>query len=128
MAMSSDVRGDCLINAYNNDKMWWLHQQELLSVYEGSQSEEISLFVVVFPPIFYLEKATISTDKVVNLYQEQSVPVIDVADLVKDISPNERVAGPMETHAGVLTNKIVAQALYKAFREKHLVVPDSNIR
>lgn len=117
----ADLRGECLINAYNDPKIWWLHQQELLSVYEGAKSEGISLFVVVFPAMLYLAESRIATDQVVNLYRKKNIPVVDVADLVEDLSPRERVASSMETHASVLVNHIVAEALYQEFVKLKLV-------
>jgi hypothetical protein len=93
----------------------------IISVYQGTQSEKIPLYVVVFPGLLYLEKAPGSTDKVVNLYRERGVPVISVAELVKDIPPKERVASPMETHASILTNKLIAKALYEEILKQGLV-------
>ncbi len=90
-------------------------------VYQGTQAEGIPLFTVVFPSMFYLEKAEASTNKVVNLYREQDVFVVDVADLVKDIPPKARVASPMETHAGILTNKLVAETLYQEFLKVKII-------
>ena len=116
-----DLRGECLVNAYNDPKIWWLHQQELLSVYEGAKSEQIPLFVVVFPAMLYLEESKVATEQVVNLYREKNVPVVDVADLVKDLSPRERVASPVETHASVLVNHLVAETLYQEFVKMKLV-------
>jgi hypothetical protein len=116
-----DLRGECLVNAYNDPKIWWLHQQELLSVYEGAKSEQIPLFVVVFPAMLYLAESRIATGRVVDLYRAQNVPVVDVADLVKNLSPRERVASPVETHASILVNHMVAETLYQEFVKMKLV-------
>ncbi len=120
-ATQPDLRWECLFKAYNDPEIWWLHQQELLSVYEGAQSEQIPLFVVVFPSMFYLEDSAAATEQVINLYRERNVPVVDVADLVKNLPAKERVVSPMDTHASELVNKLVAETLYDMFVELELV-------
>ncbi len=116
-----DLRWNCLFNAYNDPDIWWLHQQELLSVYQGTQSEQIPLLVVVFPSMLYLEDSTVATGRVVNLYREKDIPVVDVTDLAKDLPARKRVVSPMDTHASELVNKLVAEALYDLFVELELV-------
>jgi hypothetical protein len=120
-SLQPDLRWECLFKAYTDPKIWWLHQQELLSVYEGTRSEQIPLFVVVFPSMLYLEDSKVATEQVINLYQQQNVPVVDVAALVKDLPTKQRIASPMDTHASALVNKLVADKLYTMFVETGLV-------
>jgi len=81
----------------------------------------VPLFIVVFPSLPHLEDSKVATEKVVNLYRERDVPVVDVADLVQDLPAKERIVSPMETHASELVNELVAEALYEMFIESGMI-------
>lgn len=125
--LQPDLRWECLFKAYTDPEIWWLHQQELLSIYEGTRSEQIPLFVVVFPSMLYLEDSKVATERVINLYQQQNVPVVDVAALVKDLPAKQRIASPMDTHASALVNQLVADKLYEMFFETNLTKDDPKL-
>lgn len=109
-----------LLRVYNDPDAWWRHQQELLSIYEGARSQRIPLFVVVFPSMDYTEASQVVTERIINLFREQGVPVLDVADLIKDIPVSERIASPVDTHSSELVHARVADALYEMFVEAGL--------
>ncbi len=108
-----DLKWQWFLSLYDNPEVWWLHQQELLSFYEGARAEQILLFVVVFPGLTHLEDSKVVTDRIVNLYRERGVPTLDVGDLVKDIPQNQLVASPVDSHPGERVHELVGQALYE---------------
>lgn len=115
-----DAKWQWLVTIYNHPDAWWTHQQQLLSIYEGARSEQIPLLVVVFPGIPYLEESQFVTERVVNLYQDQGVPTLDVAELIKDIPAKERMASPVDQHPNELVHRLVAEALYDMFLDLEL--------
>ncbi|HXW01427.1 MAG TPA: GDSL-type esterase/lipase family protein [Anaerolineae bacterium] len=115
-----DAKWQWLVTIYNHPDAWWAHQQQLLSIYEGTRSEQIPLLVVVFPGIPYLEESQFVTERVVNLYRDQDVPTLDVAELIKDIPVKERMASPVDQHPNELVHRLVAEALYDMFLDLDL--------
>lgn len=104
-----------LLKLYNDPGAWWLHQQDLLSIYEGTRSEQIPLIVVVFPSMNRTEESQVITERIINLFQEKNAPVLDVAALIKDIPVSERIASTVDPHPSELVHQRVAEALYDLF-------------
>jgi hypothetical protein len=115
-----DAKWRWLVSIYNHPDAWWAHQQQLLSIYEGAQSEQIPLLVVVFPGIPYIEESQFVTERVINLYQEKGVPTLDVAKLIKDIPVKERMASRVDQHPNELVHRLVAESLYQMFVDLEL--------
>jgi hypothetical protein len=122
-ANQPDVQWLSLLRLYNDPGAWWLHQQDLLSIYKGAQSERIPLLVVVFPSMNRPKESKVVTERVINLFESKEVPVIDVADLVEGIPTKKLVASPVDPHPSELVHKLVAEALYKTFIELRLAEP-----
>jgi hypothetical protein len=97
--------------------VWWQHQQELLSIYEGTQSEHIPLLVVVFPNMNRSEESLVISQRVANLFEERDVPVLNVADLIENVPVDECIASPVDPHPSELVHHLVAEELYKMFVE-----------
>ena len=116
-----DTTWDWYLSVYNDPDSWWIHQQQLLSIYEGAQSEQIPLIVVVFPSMDHPEKSQVVTERIVNLYEEKGVPVLDVTDLIEDIPKKELIASPTDVHPSELVHKLVADRLYEMLVEAGLV-------
>ncbi len=116
-----DVQWQWYLDVYNNPDSWWIHQQQLLSIYEGAQSQGIPLIVVVFPSMDFTERSRTVTERVIRLYQEIGVPTLDVAELIKDIPVKDRMASPVDSHPNELVHSLVANALYEMFVEEGLV-------
>ncbi len=103
-----------LQGAYNDPDIWWLHQQELLSLTQGAASEQVKLVVVVFPILTDLEGSRVITDKVVGFFREQGVPTVDVAALIPpDAPPEQLVVNPLDGHPNEWVHRQVAEALYE---------------
>lgn len=112
-ASQPDVEWLALLRLYNDPGAWWLHQQDLLSIYKGTQAEQIPLIVVVFPSMNRLEDSLVVTERVIDLFEEQGVTVLNVADLIEGTPTSELVASPVDPHPSEFVHKLVADALYK---------------
>lgn len=110
-----DLRWEWYLDIYNDPEAWWRHQQELLSIHKGAQAEQIPLLVVVFPGLTALEESKVVTDRVVTLFREKGVPVVDVSKLVNEVPVKDRIASLVDPHPSELVNELVAEALYQEF-------------
>ena len=99
--------------AYNNPDIWWFHQQELLTIYEGALSEKVKLIVVVFPALTDVEGTRPLTAKVVNLYRERGIQTLDIAELVENIPPEDLVVSALDSHPNQRLHRQVADMLYE---------------
>jgi hypothetical protein len=116
-----DRKWEWQLSLHHHPDAWWLHQQQLLTLYEGTKAEEIPFIVVVFPSINRPEESQFVTERILNLYREIGTPVLDVAELIKDIPLAERIATPVDPHPSELVHERVAEALYNMFLEMKLV-------
>lgn len=119
--LKTDAKSQWFLDLYKQPDVWWLHQQKLLSIYEGAKSENIPLVVIVFPSLTYIEESKVATDRVVNTFRERGVPTIDVGELARGIPTQQLVASSVDVHPGELVNRLVAEALYDKFVEIGLV-------
>ena len=67
------------------------------------------------------KKSRVVTDRIINLYCEKGVSIVDVAELIKDIPEKDRMASPVDAHPNELVNNLVANALYELFVQNGLV-------
>jgi len=116
-----DARWAWYLSVYNDPDSWWIHQEQLLSIYEGAQSEQIPLFVVVFPSMDYTEESLVVTERIIDLYEKKGVPTLDVAELIEEIPKKDRMASAVDAHPSELVHSLVADALYEMFVEEGLV-------
>jgi hypothetical protein len=96
-ASQPDDRWLWRLRAYNDPDAWWLHQKQLLSLYKGTQSEQIPFVVVVFP------------------------------SLVEGIPSKDLIASSVDAHPNEMVHKLVAEALYEKFVELGLVSPNQHV-
>lgn len=102
-----------LQTAYNDPEIWWSHQQELLTIYEGSVSEGVQLIVVVFPSMTDIERSSQLTTKVIDFFEERQIPVLDAAPLIKNAPVEQRIVSSLDAHPSVWVHHQVADALYE---------------
>lgn len=123
-----DAKWRWLVSIYNHPEARWAHEQQLISIYEGTQSEQIPLIVVVFPGIPYIEESRFVTDRVVDLYRTREVPVLDVAEFIAGIPPQARMASPVDQHPNELVHRLVADELYRMFVDLGLTGSQVEVR
>jgi hypothetical protein len=98
---------------YQDPEIWWLHQQELITLIDGAASEHVRLIVVIFPALNDVEGSKEITSKVANLFAERGVPVVDVALLVEGMQPEQLVVNPWDAHPNKWLHRLVADQLYE---------------
>jgi hypothetical protein len=116
-----DEYWEWLQRVHNDPQSQWLHQQELLSVYDGTKAEQIPLLAVVFPNMGAVEESRVISDRMVSFFEAQGVPTVDVADLVEGLPRKEIMASPVDPHASELVNQLVADRLYELMVEQEIV-------
>ncbi len=121
LSWQTDMQWQWRWQAYDDPNAWWLHQQELISIYDGAKSERISLIVVVFPNLAQVAESRHITQRIVDLYRQRGVPVLDVADLVKDMPAHQLVVNSVDAHANERVHSLVAEALYNMMTDLGLV-------
>jgi hypothetical protein len=116
-----DTAWQWYLSVYNDPDSWWIHREQLVSIYEGAQSEQIPLFVVVFPSMDFTEESQVVTERIVNLFRERGVPTLDVAELIEGIPKKDRMASSVDAHPSELVHSLVADALYQMFLEEGVI-------
>jgi hypothetical protein len=103
-----------LNQAYKNDDMLAQHKDELMLFVDYARNNSIQLIVVVFPFLQDLKKSdSMYVTDMVNFFEVNGVPAINVSALVKDIPLSERVININDGHASKKVNRIVAQEILK---------------
>jgi hypothetical protein len=93
--------------------VWWAHQQELLTIYNGAKSEHVKLIVVVFPDMINITDSQEITTKVINVFKELGVPTLDVTELVKDVPAQQLIINSVDQHPNEWVHRQVADKLYE---------------
>jgi len=102
----------------NDPEIRWRHQQELLAIIEGAASEDIPLFVVVFPNLTAVEESGFMTQPVIDLFQEHDIPVLDVSKILANYDSTETTVNSVDAHPNEKINKEVAEELYQMIQNE----------
>ena len=108
---------DWLKKISNDPDIRWRHQQELLTIIEGSASEQIPLFVVVFPNLSAVEESQVFAQPVIDLFRTHNIPVLDVSELLAGRDPAETTVNAVDSHPNEAINLEVAEQLYQMILE-----------
>ena len=102
---------------YSDPGVWWVHQQELQMLSDGATSEGVQLIVVVFPILTDVEGSRDLTDQVVSWFRAKNVPVLDVAELVDNLPPEQLVVSSIDAHPSPWLHARVSEALYQIIEQ-----------
>lgn len=102
-----------LLGLYDRPEVWPVYEQELIEIARFLDDRERQLLVVVFPALPAIEDSRPVTGRIVELYEGQGVPVVDVAGLVQDMPPDELVVSAVDAHPNAFVNRLVAEELYR---------------
>ena len=94
----------------------WRHRQELITIIEGAASEQLPLFVVVFPNLTAVDESQFMTQPAIDLFRESGVPVLDVAEILTGKDPSETTVNAIDSHPNEAINAEVAEHLYQMIR------------
>jgi hypothetical protein len=122
-ARQPDLSWDWYLQLYNDPDSWWVYKQQLLSICEGAKAEEIPLVVVVFPSMNHVAESQGVNERIISLFQEKGIPVLDVADFITGIPTEALVASSMDAHPSELVHQLVADHLYELLIAEYLVKP-----
>lgn len=108
---------DFLDHLYKNHKIFSQHKNDLKLFLSYSNENSIQLVVVVFPFLTDLDMSNaMYVNDIVNYFKKNKVPVINVSELVKNISVTERIINNSDAHPSRKVNAIVANELIKILK------------
>lgn len=100
--------------AYNDSLILSEHFNDLQRFVDYSNEHGIELIVIVFPFLQALDMSKeLYIDNITSFFHDNNVHTINVATLLKDIEPGERVVNRYDAHASRLVNQIVAEEIIK---------------
>lgn len=102
-----------LKTAYTKPQIINSHLNDLKQFIDYARQHNARIYLVLFPFSHNLEKTAQYTKPVVDFFQQNKVPVLKVADLVRTIDPNDRIVGRNDAHASALVNRRVGEALFQ---------------
>ncbi|MVM41189.1 SGNH/GDSL hydrolase family protein [Spirosoma sp. HMF3257] len=89
------------------------HLSDLNKFITYAQENNCRFYVVMFPFSHNIEKTAVYVKPVVDFFQRNNVPILNVGTLMGDIAPNDRVVGRNDGHASALVNQRVGDALFR---------------
>lgn len=104
---------DWLMRITTDPDIRWRHQQELMTIIDGAASEQIPLYVVVFPNLTAVEESRIILKPVLDLFAVHQIPVLNVTDLVAGRDPAEITVNAIDSHPNEAMSREVAERLYE---------------
>jgi hypothetical protein len=108
---------DWLNSLYQAPELWWRHRQELLTIIEGTASEQIPLLVVVFPNLAAIEESQLISQPVIDLFHEHNIPVLDVGMLLVGRDSAEITVNAVDAHPNEAVHLEVAEHLYQMIQD-----------
>lgn len=91
----------------------WRHRQELLAIIKGAASEQIPLYVVIFPNLAAIEESQPLTRPVIDLFAAHHIPVLDVGQLLAGRNPATTMVNAVDSHPNEAVHLEVARHLYQ---------------
>lgn len=89
------------------------HLSDLNQFVEYAKANNSRLYVVLFPFVHDIKRSAAYTKPVVDFFQKNNVPVLEVGNLIGDIEVKDRVVGRNDGHASPIVNERVGEALFK---------------
>ena len=115
-----------LKTVYHDPDVWWTHQQELLTIYEGARSEGVPMIVVVFPILTDVEGSRELSNQVVTWFRDRGVSVLDVAQMVDGVLAERLTVSNLDGHPSKWLHAQVADELYKMVQEIDKIPVDTS--
>ena len=108
---SEDSYWDYILECFNNEDVWSYHRNELMQIIQFCKQKDIKLDVIVFPYLANTEKTKIPVKKVVGLFRENNVDVIDIGKLIQEKKTVEIIVNNRDPHPNENLNRIIAKHL-----------------
>lgn len=113
----SDNYWTWLFKVYDDPNVWQVYQSELLQLYHLTQEKNIQLIVVLFPHLLTVEQNRPIISRVENVFAEQGVPTLNVAELVAGMDPADLIVNEVDSHPNEFVHRLVAERLYQLVLE-----------
>lgn len=88
------------------------HLQDLKKFVDYKNQHGATMYVVLFPFAFQLEKTKEYMRPIMAFFKENNIPVLEVGNLIGDLEPARRIVGRNDAHASAEVNQRVGAALY----------------
>jgi hypothetical protein len=107
-----------LEKAYNDAKVWSVHEKELLQIVDWANNNDIHIVAVVFPLLVDLDWSRPFEKKVVHLLRERDVPVVHLSKKLSGLDQRELVVNNLDAHPSVSLHAKVASFLRLQLADK----------
>ncbi len=108
---------DWLMRISTDPEIRWQHRQELLAIIKGAASEQIPLFVVLFPNLAAVDQSEPIIQPIIDLFHEHDIPVLNVSTLLAGRDPAETTVNAVDSHPNEAIHLEVAEHLYQMIQE-----------
>ena len=121
MGAANSRYADWMTSCYKDPIALERHLADLSRFIEYSRDNDCPLLVVIFP---FLAEQVGSINTFVPLIEaflaERNIPFVSVESIAKDLSPEERVVSPSDSHASVKLNHLIALAIVPAMERARI--------
>ena len=97
---------------FDDPEIWAEHADELRAFVGYGEENDAGLTVVVFPNLRDLRRSAVMTSKVVSLFRENGVRVIDLGEHLANRDPATLVVNAVDAHPSVALHHEVAELLH----------------
>jgi hypothetical protein len=99
---------------YTDDRLFGIHEIQLLEVIHWCNSNNINLSVLIMPFLVDEQYSKIVyEDKIVSVFIENDIEVFQVSDFSEQLTLKEKIVNYMDAHANEHLNKIIADSLHQ---------------
>jgi len=109
-----------LRKAYNDPEVFSDHSKELTRLFSFTRNTKAPVIVVFFPILQDITGSLTIQNQFEDLFQQEKVTLIKVADLVSDLSPLERIVNSQDAHPSEVVHSRVAKKLAEVIRTETL--------
>ena len=127
-ASVTDLRAtevNSLQQAYRDESIWAVHQEELRQFIAWTSTRNIALVVLVFPNLHEVAYSAQYTAPVVDFFQREGVEVIDLVPLLTGREPSELIVNSFDAHPSVALHHEIGELLYTHLSQRTFRSPQT---
>jgi len=114
---------DFAIPCFEDNKILAAHLSILQNMVNYAKSHDFPIVVVLFPFLTNIEESGFYMNVIKEFFAKNSIPVIDVGNLVSDLTIKERIVNKTDSHASVIVHKRIGEELYKVLSQNNYIRP-----
>lgn len=103
--------------SYADPEIWKTHAEELQAIIDHARGRNINLIVVVFPNLRFVKGSEQITAKVASFFNQNDVPVLDLAPMLEDRDPQTLIVSPLDAHPNESVHAFVADRLFEEVKK-----------